>query len=76
MGEHERSQPRREQSQPRRERMSTVNIYASDLARLQAHQRRISEQKTEQFGTRIWLTMAEIVRGMLNAAEAKAETGE
>jgi hypothetical protein len=65
--------PRHERSaQPRRERVTTVNIYAADLERLQAHQRRISFQKTEELGTSVWLSMAEIVRGLINAAEEKA----
>jgi hypothetical protein len=56
--------------------VTTVNIYAADLDRLRAHQRRISFQKTEELGTSVWLSMAEIVRGMINASEAKAETGD
>lgn len=68
---HERTEPLN-----RRERMTTVNIYAADLEKLKRHQRRISFQKTEQLGTSVWLTMAEVVRGLINAAEAKAETGE
>lgn len=49
---------------------STVAVYTDDLARLKRHQLRISESK----GT--WLTMPEIVRGLINAAEAKTEAGE
>lgn len=67
---------RHERSEPRREPVTTINIYATDLVRLQAHQRRISFQKSEQAGTKVWLTMAEVMRGLINAAEAKAEQGE
>jgi hypothetical protein len=52
------------------ERVTTISIYASDLERLKSHQLRISEGKGK------WLTMPEIVRGLINAAEAKAEAGE
>lgn len=49
---------------------STIAIYSADLERLKRHQRRISNDKDK------WLTMPEIVRGLINAAEAKTETGE
>jgi len=65
MGQHEASQPRSGS-----ERTTTVAIYPADLERLKRHQRRISDSHDK------WLTMPEIIRAMLNAAEAKAETGE
>jgi hypothetical protein len=68
---HERTGPREQ-----RERLTTVNIYAADLERLREHQRRISFAKSDQLGARIWITMSEVVRALINAAEAKAETGE
>jgi hypothetical protein len=52
------------------DRMTTISIYASDLDRLKRHQRRVSNQHDQ------WFTMAEIIRAMINAAEAKTETGE
>lgn len=72
---HERAQPR-DRYAPRREPVTSVNVYSSDLDRLREHQRRISFQKTEELGTSVWLSMAEIVRGILNAVEAKTETGD
>jgi hypothetical protein len=52
------------------ERKTTIQVYEGDLDRLKRHQRRISVDKD------VWLTMPEIIRGLINAAEAKAETGE
>jgi hypothetical protein len=52
------------------ESVTTINVYPSDLERLKRHQLRISERKGK------WLPMPEIIRGLINAAEAKAETGE
>jgi hypothetical protein len=49
---------------------TSVQIFAGDLERLKRHQRRISDRADQ------WLTMPEIIRGLINAAEAKTETGE
>jgi hypothetical protein len=76
MARHERSAQSRNPYEPRREPVTTVNIYSSDLDRLRAHQRQLSFRKSDELGTKVWLSMAEIVRGLINAAEAKAEQGE
>lgn len=58
------------------EHQTTVGIYSSDLERLRQHQVRISFAKTEEHKTKVWLTMPEVIRALINAAEAKAEAGE
>ncbi len=52
------------------EKTTTVRIYAGDLDQLKRHQLRISDRHGR------WLTMPEIVRVIMKAAETKAESGE
>jgi hypothetical protein len=55
---------------------TTVGLFADDLERLKTHQRRISFQKSDELHIKIWLTMPEVIHALINAAEAKTETGE
>lgn len=49
------------------ERRTTAELYASDLERLKAKQRRISADRDT------WVPMFEIIRELINAAEAPEE---
>jgi len=71
MGKHEDARPL---AGP--DRTTTVGLFPDDLERLKQHQRRISFAKSDQLKVKVWFTMPEVIRAMLDAAEAKAETGE
>lgn len=49
------------------ERRTTVAVYASDLERLKAKQRRLSADRDE------WVPIFDLIREMINAAETAGE---
>ena len=71
MGEHEVTRPL---TGP--DKTTTVSLFPDDLERLKQHQRQISFAKSDQLKVKVWFTMPEVIRAMLDAAEAKVETGE